>query len=514
MEKPINAGEVILDGQSLTIDDVIAVARGGKKAVLSPRGRERMKLSRAMIDKFIAEDKAVYGLTTGFGKFSSVKIGHTQTATLQENLIISHAVGVGEPFAAEVVRAMMLLRANALVQGHSGIRPEVVATLLAMLNRGVVPVVPEKGSLGASGDLAPLAHMTLVLIGRGEAFYDGERMPGGRAMAAAGITPVTLMAKEGLAMINGTQAMTAVGALACHDAFRLAKLADIAAAMAVEALDGITSAFDPKVHSLRPHPGQGTVAGNLRRLLAGSKIIEGATHGRVQDAYALRCIPQVHGASRDAFGYVRQALETEINSVTDNPLLFPETGEVISGGNFHGQPMALAFDFLGIAAAELASISERRIERLVNPALSNGLPAFLCQGGGLNNGFMILQYSAASLVSENKVLAHPASVDSIPSSANQEDHVSMGTIAARKARSIIGNLAAVLAIELFSAAQGIDLRGGEPGRGTKAGHAAVRRAAAYVEQDREFWKDLRALEALVAAGAVEQAVEAAVGQID
>lgn len=508
------AREVILDGDSLTIQDVVAVARQHKPVAVSPAGLAKLERARAMVDRFIAEDKVVYGLTTGFGKFSTVTISKEQTEELQENLIISHAVGVGEPFPEEIVRAMMLLRANALTKGHSGARPVVVATLLEMLNKGVHPVIPEKGSLGASGDLAPLSHMVLVLIGKGEAFYNGERMPGAAAMTKAGIQAVKLKAKEGLALINGTQAMTAVGALAYHDAVGLAKLADVAAAMSVEALEGITPAFDPQVHAVRPHPGQIQAAANLRRLLAGSEIIGGATHGRVQDAYALRCTPQVHGASRDALEYVRRAVETEINSVTDNPILFPETGEVISGGNFHGQPMALAFDFLGIAAAELANISERRTERLVNPALSNGLPAFLCQNGGLNSGFMICQYSAASLVSENKVLAHPASVDSIPSSANQEDHVSMGTIAARKARSIVENAANVLAIELLCAAQGIDLRGGKPGRGSGAGYRAVRKAVSFMERDREIWPDMRAVEKLARNGGILQEVAAAVGEID
>lgn len=513
MEKHTAQG-VILDGDSLTIQDVVDVARHHKPVSISPVGMANLERARAMVDQFIAEDKVVYGLTTGFGKFSTVTINKEQIEELQENLIITHAVGVGEPFPEEVVRAMMLLRANALTQGHSGVRPKVVTALLEMLNKGVHPVIPEKGSLGASGDLAPLSHMVLVLIGKGEAFYKGERMPGAAAMTKAGIEVVKLKAKEGLALINGTQAMTAVGTLAFYDAERLARLADVAAAMSVEALDGITPAFDPKVHAVRPHPGQIKVAANLRQLLAESEIISGATHGRVQDAYALRCTPQVHGASRDALDYVRRAVETEINSVTDNPILFPETGEVISGGNFHGQPMALAFDFLGIAAAELANISERRTERLVNPSLSNGLPAFLCKNGGLNSGFMICQYSAASLVSENKVLAHPASVDSIPSSANQEDHVSMGTIAARKARSIIENTANVLAIELLCAAQGIDLRGGKPGKGSGAGYKAVRKAVTFMERDREIWPDMRAIEKLVRNGNILQEVAAAIGEIE
>lgn len=504
---------VVLDGNSLTIEDVVAVARQRKQVALSAEAVKQMEISRTMVESLVKQGKVVYGVTTGFGKFSQVSIAPEEIEQLQENLIISHAVGVGNPLPEEVVRGIMLLRANALAKGYSGIRPEVVATLVEMLNMGVHPVIPEKGSLGASGDLAPLSHMALVMIGRGEAYYQGIRMPGKTAMEKAGIPVIKLNAKEGLALINGTQVMTAIGTLAIYDAWCLAKTADIAAAMTCEALEGIPAAYDRKINEVRPHQGQGQVAGNLRRLLAGSQIISGAQHGRVQDAYALRCIPQVHGASRDALEYVRKVIEVEINSVTDNPLLFPEEGEVISGGNFHGQPVALAMDFLGIALSEIANIAERRIERLVNPTLSGGLPAFLTTKGGLNSGFMIAQYTAASLVSENKVLASPASIDSIPSSANQEDHVSMGTIAARKALGILENTRAVLAIELLCAAQGIDLRGGKPAPGTGAAYQALRKEVACLEEDRELRLDIEKAQQLLQKGTILKEVEETIGPI-
>ncbi|ATW25173.1 histidine ammonia-lyase [Candidatus Formimonas warabiya] len=488
---------ILLDGYSLTLDDLVAVARKGKWAAIAPQGRENMEKARAVVETILREGKMVYGVNTGFGKLSTVQIGPADLETLQENLIISHALGAGAPLPEEVVRAMMLLRANALAKGYSGIRPQVVDVLVDMLNRGVVPLIPEKGSLGASGDLAPLANMVLVMIGKGEAFYQGKRMKGKEAMTLAGIRPVHLKAKEGLALINGTQAMTAIGALACYDGFSLAKTADITAAMTMEALAAIPAAFDERIQQVRPHQGQKVVAANLRKLLKGSQIIEKSFPDRVQDAYALRCVPQVHGASRDALAYVRQVIETEMNAATDNPLIFPEEGDVISGGNFHGQPVALAMDFLGMAVAELGNIAERRIERLVNPALNNGLPPFLTANGGLNSGYMIAQYVAAALVSENKVLAHPASVDSIPSSANQEDHVSMGTIGARKARNIIENVQNILAIELLCAAQGIDLRGGQPAAAARTVQKKVREEVPRLEHDRELRYDTAAALAMI-----------------
>ncbi|WP_206808686.1 histidine ammonia-lyase [Paradesulfitobacterium ferrireducens] len=481
---------VCLDGSSLTIEDVVAVARHGAKVELSSQGAINMEISYQMVRTLLEEKKVVYGITTGFGKFSNVVINKDQTEQLQKNLIMSHATGVGNPLPTEVVRGIMLLRANALTKGYSGIRPEVVEVLISMLNKGVHPIVPEKGSVGSSGDLAPLSHVVLVMLGLGEAEYQGVRMPGKAALDKAGIPAVQLQAKEGLALINGTQVMTAIASLATNDALRLAETADIVGAMSVEALEGIADAFDEKIQKVRPHRGQSESAAHLRKLVAGSQILAEAKHGRVQDGYSLRCIPQVHGASRDAIRYVQGVVEVEINSVTDNPLLFPSEGEVISGGNFHGQPLALAMDFLGIALAELANISERRIERLVNPQLSCGLPAFLTEKGGLNSGYMIAQYTAASLVSENKVLAHPASVDSIPTSGNQEDHVSMGTIAARKARTILENAQYVLAIELLCAAQGIDLRGSTPGAGTQEAYQAVRQVVPKLKEDRVAYQDI------------------------
>ncbi|MFZ7101165.1 MAG: histidine ammonia-lyase [Peptococcaceae bacterium] len=505
---------LILDGNSLTMEDVVSVTRYGKEVMIARDGLQNMERSRTLVEELLKQGQVVYGVTTGFGKFSTVQIPEKDTETLQENLIISHAVGVGDPLPEEVVRGVMLLRANALVKGFSGIRPEVVKTLVAMLNKRIHPVIPAQGSLGASGDLAPLAHMVLVLLGRGEAFYQGKIISGAKALELADITPVKLKAKEGLALINGTQVMTAIGVLACYDGFMLAKTADIISAMTLEALAGITLAFDEKIQDVRPHPGQKLVADNLRKLLAGSEMIAEAEGERVQDAYALRCIPQVHGASKDALAYVRRALETEINSVTDNPIIFPRTGEVISGGNFHGQPVALALDFLGIAVAELANISERRIERLVNAALSGGLPPFLTREGGLNSGLMITQYVAASLVSENKVLAHPASVDSIPSSANQEDHVSMGTTAARKARQIVENAENVLAIELICAGQGMDLRGGTPAPGTAGAYRCLRNEVEFLTQDRELRLDLKRAVQLLKRREILREVEKIVGFIN
>ncbi|MGE5653084.1 MAG: histidine ammonia-lyase [Bacillota bacterium] len=500
----------IIRGEGLTIKELVAVARHGVKVSLAPEAKERVLKSRAAVERLISDRQVAYGITTGFGKFSDVLISPEETKQLQKNLIMSHAVGVGDPFPEEVVRAMILLRANALAKGFSGIRLETLQALISLLNAGVHPFIPEKGSLGASGDLAPLSHLVLVLMGMGEAFYQGQRMPGGQALAAAGLSAVELEGKEGLALINGTQAMTAVGALAVHDAEQLVKVADLSGALTMEALQGLIAAFDARVHELRPHSGQQQAASNVRTLVNGSNLIAGPQAPRVQDAYALRCMAQVHGASRDAIAYVRRVVETELNSVTDNPLIFADTGEVISGGNFHGQPVALAMDFLGIALSELANISERRLERLVNPSLS-GLPAFLTTKGGLNSGFMIVQYSAAALVSENKVLAHPASVDSIPSSANQEDHVSMGTIAARKARSILDNASHVIAMEILAACQGIDLRGeGQLGQGTEPAYRLVREHVEALAEDRVMYGDIQAVTQLVKSGRLLQAVEAKV----
>ena len=512
---------VSIDGSSLTLEAVVRVARSGAQAALAPSALESMAASRAIVDDCVDRGLVRYGITTGFGKFSDVVISSGDNETLQRNLIMSHACGLGDPFPEEVARAMLLLRANALAVGRSGIRPSTVQALVAMLNQGVVPVVPEKGSLGASGDLAPLAHLALVLMGMGEAFFHGVRMSGAQALAEAGLTPVVLAAKEGLALINGTQAMTAVGALAARDALALLDTAELAAALSFQALRGITDALDPRIHELRGQSGQTASAAALRGLLAGSAFTTRQGQERVQDAYALRCVPQVHGASRDAIGYASSVVCRELNAVTDNPLIFPN-GDILSGGNFHGQPVALAMDFLGIALCELASISERRIERLVNPSLSNGLPAFLAPRGGLNSGFMITQYSAAALVSEDKVLAHPASVDSIPSSANQEDHVSMGTIAARKARTILENAQRVLAIEVLAACQAVDLRAAAMGHGvhgdgsaaqmlspaTRVAYRALREKVPFMAQDRILYPDIEAARRLLVDGVLTEVTHA------
>ncbi|MBN2795358.1 MAG: histidine ammonia-lyase [Clostridia bacterium] len=505
--------KVVLDGQSLTIEDVVNVARHGYKVEISEDAIKRVERARKTVDDFVAEEAVIYGITTGFGKFENVHISQEDTKDLQRNLIISHSCGVGTPFDEEIVRAVMLLRANALAIGNSGIRLTTLKTLIEMINKGVYPVIPEKGSLGASGDLAPLSHMVLVLIGMGEAFVDGKRVPGSVAMEKAGLTPVELTSKEGLALINGTQVMTAVGCLAVYDAYQLCKLADISAALSIEALSGITDAFDPRIHKVRPHKGQMSTASNLLQVLNGSGLTTRQGQLRNQDAYALRCVPQIHGASKDAIQYVLDKVNIEINSVTDNPIILPEDNLAFSGGNFHGQPMALPFDFLGIALAEIANSSERRIERLVNPQL-NDLPAFLTPKGGLHSGFMIAQYAAAALVSENKVLAHPASVDSIPSSANQEDHVSMGTIAARKAREILKNAQNVIAIELLAAAQGVDFKSPEKlGLGTKIAYDKVRSVVEKWVDDREMYKDMNLVYNLVQGHDITKAVEEAVGEL-
>lgn len=503
--------KIIIDGRDLTIEDVVNVSRNGYKVELSDDVINKVKLSRKLVDKFVDEQKVVYGITTGFGKFSDVVISKEETHTLQRNLIISHACGVGEPLEEDIVRAIMLLRINNLSQGYSGVRVETLNTLVGMLNNDVYPIIPEKGSLGASGDLAPLAHMVLTMIGEGEAIYNGKRMTSKEAMNLAGVDILPeLSSKEGLALINGTQVMTAIGALTTYDAMNLLKLADVALSLTMESLNGITCAMDERVHLVRAHRGQINTAKNVLDILSESEMTTKQGDLRVQDAYSLRCSPQIHGASKDAIEYVRNKINIEINSVTDNPIIFPEQEDVISGGNFHGQPMALSFDFLGIALSEIANISERRLERLVNPALSNGLPAFLTKNGGVNSGFMIVQYSAASLVSENKVLAHPASVDSIPSSANQEDHVSMGTIAARKAKEIMENTRNVLAMEILGAVQAIDLRGKKKlGIGTEAAYNLVRNHINFIEEDIVMYKEINKCDEIIKKNLIVEAVERA-----
>ena len=500
--------KIIIDGNSLTIEEVAKVARSGFKVELSEQSKERVLICRKAVDKFVEEDRTIYGITTGFGKFADVNIDHEETKQLQKNLIMSHACGVGNFFEEEVVRTIMLLRANALAKGNSGIRLNTLETLIEMINENVLPQIPEKGSLGASGDLAPLAHMVLTLLGLGDAKYDNTVMSSKDAMKRAGIEPIELTSKEGLALINGTQVMTAVGVLTVYDALMLAKVADISASLTIEALSGITDAFDPRIHELRPHQGQMDAAKNLLSILEGSKNTTRQGEIRVQDAYSLRCIPQIHGATKDALNYIKSKVEIEINAVTDNPIIFPDDDSAISGGNFHGQPMALSFDFLGIAIAELANSCERRIERLVNPALSE-MPPFLSKHGGLNSGFMIAQYSAAALVSENKVLAHPASVDSIPSSANQEDHVSMGTIAARKAKDILFNTMNVVSIELLAACQAIDIANHDKklGIGTQIAYDYLRKSVETLGEDRVMYYDINKVYALVKSHELSKAVQ-------
>lgn len=507
--------KVYIDGSNMNLSDFILVARHRTQVELNDDATERIIRSRDLVDRFVEEERVVYGITTGFGKFSDVVISCEETVQLQRNLIISHSCGVGEPLSEEAVRGIMLLRANALSKGLSGIRLSVVKTLIDMLNKKVHPIIPEKGSLGASGDLAPLAHMVLVMIGEGEAIYNGIRMSGREAMDRAGISPVTLVAKEGLALINGTQVMTSIGALALYDAINLSKISDIAAALTMEALNGITDAMDPRVHKARGHLGQISSAANLLRLLEGSCMTSKQGEMRVQDPYSLRCTPQIHGATKDSLLFIKDKVEIEMNAATDNPIIFPNEEDVISGGNFHGQPIALPMDFLGISVAELANISERRLERLVNPSLNNGLPAFLTTKGGVNSGFMIVQYSAASLVSENKVLAHPASVDSIPSSANQEDHVSMGTIAARKAMEILRNARKVIAMELIAACQAIDLRGKDKlGKGTEIAYQTLRKEIRELNEDRIMYMDINKSEDIIKTNVILDEVEAVVGELE
>ena len=505
---------VAIDGESLTIDDVVQVARFGEKVEVAASAMDQIKNSRDVIENAIKEGRTVYGVNTGFGDLASVSISPEDLAKLQVNLIRSHSAGVGQPFSIEVVRGMMLLRANALAKGYSGIRFETLATLVGMLNVGVIPVVPQKGSVGSSGDLAPLAHMVLVLIGEGEAFYKGERMDGLKAMKKAGLTPVLLQAKEGVALINGTQPMTSVGALAVYDALNTVKDAMIAACLSLEALRGTRAALDKRIHDIRAHEGQTDVATAMRALLLDSEINQShAECGKVQDAYSLRCAPQVIGASLDAIRYVQSVVETEINSATDNPLVFTDDETVVSGGNFHGQPIALAMDFLSIALSELANISERRINRLVNPHLS-GLPAFLTTEGGLESGMMIAQYTAAALVSENKILAHPASVDSIPTSADQEDHVSMGTIAARKASFILENVKNVIAIEYMCAAQGVDLLA--PLKASiplETAKSAIRKVVPALEDDRALSPDIEKIHNLMNTGEIVTSTEKITGPL-
>lgn len=508
---------IIINGKQLTAEQVIRAARFDEEVEISQEARAAVKKARDYVDKKLEQGAIIYGLTTGFGKFSDTFISKEEAADLQRNLIISHTCAMGAPLPRQTVRAIMLLRCNALARGNSGIRPSTLDTLLEMLNKGVHPQIPEKGSLGASGDLAPLAHMVLTLIGEGKAEYQGNVMESRKAMELAGIQPVQLAAKEGLALINGTQVMTAIGLNVLWDAMDLVKTADIAAAMTAEALSGITKAYDPKVHQVRGHQGQQDAAANLRQLLSGSGNALPVNPNKVQDPYSLRCVPQIHGASRDAIFYVYDAVTREINAVTDNPLIFPDEDEVISGGNFHGQPMALAFDFLKLAVSELANVSERRSERLINPQLSEGLAPFLTKHGGVCSGFMIAQYAAASMVSENKIYAHPACVDSIPSSGNQEDHVSMGTTAARTAAMILDNAQKVLGIELFAASQGIWLRGeravSRMAPATRAVYDHIRKTVEPVDQDIIMHDELEKFDQMIKNREITEAAQQAAGPL-
>jgi histidine ammonia-lyase len=500
--------------ENLELDDFIAVARHGATVRFSAEARRAMVRTGRLVDRWLKENRTIYGVTTGFGALSDVPISREDAVRLQINILMSHAAGVGAPLDAATARGVMLLRAKELASGHACGRPHSVARLIDLLNHGVYPVIPEQGSVGASGDLCPLAHMALLLIGKGEGYLEGRRSSGAAILQALGLEPLCLAPGEGLALINGTQVMTAIGALAVYDGLRLMKLIDIAAAMSLEVLMGSRTEFDPRIHQVRPHPGQAVAADNMLRMVQESEII--SSHKdckRIQDAYTLRCSPQVHGASRDALRYAEKVITTEMNAATNNPLVFSDTGDYLLGGNFHGQPVALALDFMAMAVAELANIAERRIERLVNPMLS-GLPAFLVSDGGLNSGFMIAQYTAAALVSENKVLAHPASVDSIPTSANKEDHVSMGTIAARKCRDIVANAENVVAIELLCAAQALDLFTNlKPGNGTMAAYTAIRRHIPHLVEDRILADDIAVMRALMHSGTILEAVERQIGPL-
>ena len=509
-----------LDGNSLSINDIEKFVEQNLKVKVKASALKKMIQSRKLVEEWISKDAIIYGVTTGFGEFSNVNISHNDLEQLQENLIVSHAVGCGDPLPPFIVKIMMLLRINALAKGNSGIRPETVQLLVEMMNNNIIPVVPSQGSVGSSGDLVQLSHLVLAMIGKGKVQliknvfdeYAGQTkiISSKLALKNFGLQPVKLQAKEGLALINGTQMMTSFAAFLSARSIKLKKIADIAAALSHEALRATDKAFDKRLHQLRPYKGQIETAENILSLIEGSEIRSSHLKNdtRVQDAYSIRCVPQIHGASKDAIDYVASRVAIEINSANDNPLIFPETKEHIEGGNFHGQPMALAMDFLAIALSELANVSERRTERLVNGALSQGLPRFLTKHGGINSGMMIAQYTAASLVSENKVLAHPASVDSIPTSANQEDHNSMGSIAAQKCYRIMLNLENVLAIELMASAQGLEfLKPLKPGRGTSVAYNEIRKAVQPLKNDRFLYDDIKKINVLIKKDVLLNAVE-------
>ncbi len=492
-----------LRGQRLTLEQIADVANGREQVGLSDEARSRIEASRAVVERIVEQNRTVYGVNTGFGKLSDVRIERRELRELQLNLVRSHSCGLGNPLSEAEARAMLLLRANVLACGLSGARSLVSETLVAMLQRGVTPVIPEKGSVGASGDLAPLAHLALAAIGEGEAFYKNERLASAEALRRAEIEPLQLEVKEGLALLNGTQAMGAVGALALHRAERVVRLADVSGAMSLEALKGTPVAFDERIHAARPHTGQTEVATHLRELLQGSEIRKSHLENdpRVQDAYSLRCMPQVHGAVRDTLRYARGIVETETGSATDNPLVFSETGDVLSGGNFHGAPLALAFDFAAIALTDLLSITERRIDRLVNPDANEDLPPFLTRHAGTSSGFMMLQVTVVALLSEAKILAHPASVDNVPTDGGKEDHVSMGMTAATKLRTIVELAEAATAIELITAAEALEYRKPlTPGRGVKAAHDVVRTHVPPLTADRSMAADIQRIAEAVRQG--------------
>ena len=507
-----------LSGTQLTLEQVGAAARGGALVVVAEGARARVRAARALVDRIAQGDVPTYGINTGFGTLAEVRIGRPDLQKLQRNLILSHSAGTGTPLSLPEVRALMLLRANVLSGGYSGIRESTLELLLAMLAKDVIPVIPEKGSVGASGDLAPLAHLALVLIGEGEAFFKGERLAGREALSRAGLQPVVLEAKEGLALVNGTQAMQAVGGLALLAAEQCARIADIAAAMTIEGLMGSHKPLLAAIHAARGHEGQALVARELRALVKESEINRSHQDEhcqKVQDPYSLRCSPQVHGAARDALSFVRRTLAIEANAATDNPLVFAEAyedveaGQIVSGGNFHGQPVSQALDLLAIACTQLQTISERRVEQLVNPSLS-GLPPFLARNSGLNSGFMIAQVTAAALAAESKVLSHPACVDTIPSSAGREDHVSMGMTAALKARTVVENARSGLAIELLVAAQALDFRKPvQAGLGARAAYELIRSRVPHMAEDRELHKDITAVRELLPE--IEAAARSAAG---
>jgi histidine ammonia-lyase len=506
-----NPTTVLLSGNPLTLEVIAAVAQQNVQVALDPAARTRMEASRSVVESVLADDTAAYGINTGFGKLSDIRIAPDQLADLQTNLVRSHCAGVGEPLSEAETRAMLLLRANVLAKGHSGVRPLLVETIAQFLNHGVHPVIPARGSVGASGDLAPLAHLALGLIGEGEVFYRGRRLATASALQHAGIQPLQLQAKEGLALLNGTQAMCAVGALALVSANRLTALADLAGAMSLEALRGTPAAFDARIHAARPHPGQLASAAHLVRLLSDSEIRESHRNNdpRVQDAYCLRCMPQVHGAVRGVLAHVADVIAIETGSATDNPLIFVHTdrddGDILSGGNFHGAPIALALDYAAIALTDLMSISERRIDRLINPDINEGLPPFLSDTPGLSSGFMIAHVTAAALLNEAKVLAHPASADSVPTSGGKEDHVSMGMTAALKLKQVVANAEYLLGIELMTAAQGLDYR--LPLKASTIVEAAkqvVRSAVPRLQQDRVLSGDIEQVSSLIRDGKFDE----------